>query len=245
MTKEAPITNVSCSLQKQAEIAYAIGIENARIPFYQVPSGFFCEEHTTLWRKHNTALFRSLQLYVRNLKQLLAWEEVLPSVDSDATPTLIMDYPHPVFKTICDIPITFKDQLLRAATILSRVSVGDLEYISSKHKDRRRNWTDAMKRATAIDADLSPLSELPAKDLYGSDTVKHFASLHGRFVHDAHPTLLEGINDAQQDSIGTTVYYSEGPYNLSAEIKVYCFTCPYSTRPIKLSTSTLIANIGH
>lgn len=64
MTKEALITNVSCNLQKQAGIAYAIGIENVRIPFYQVPSDFFCEEYTTLWRKHNTALFRSLQLYV-------------------------------------------------------------------------------------------------------------------------------------------------------------------------------------
>lgn len=49
-----------------------------------------------------------------------------------------------------------------------------------------------MKRAAAIDADLSPPYELAAKDLYGSDTAKHFASLHGRFVHDAHPTLLEG-----------------------------------------------------
>ena len=28
MTKEALITNVSCNLQKQAGIAYAIGIEN-------------------------------------------------------------------------------------------------------------------------------------------------------------------------------------------------------------------------
>ena len=67
MTKEALITNVSCNLQKQAGIAYAIGIENVRIPSYQVPSDFFCEEYTTLWRKHNTALFRSLQLYVRYL----------------------------------------------------------------------------------------------------------------------------------------------------------------------------------
>ena len=49
MTKEALITNVSCNLQKQAGIAYAIGIENVRIPFYQVPSDFFCEEYTTLW----------------------------------------------------------------------------------------------------------------------------------------------------------------------------------------------------
>ena len=65
MTKEALITNVSCNLQKQAGIAYAIGIENVRIPFYQAPSDFFCEEYTTLWRKHNTALFRSLQLSVR------------------------------------------------------------------------------------------------------------------------------------------------------------------------------------
>lgn len=47
MTKEALITNVSCNLQKQAGIAYAIGIENVRIPFYQVPSDFFCEEYTT------------------------------------------------------------------------------------------------------------------------------------------------------------------------------------------------------
>ena len=36
MTKEALITNVSCNLQKQAGIAYAIGIENVRIPFYPV-----------------------------------------------------------------------------------------------------------------------------------------------------------------------------------------------------------------
>lgn len=83
-----------------------------------------------------------------------------------------------------------------------------------------------MKRAAAIDADLSPPYELAAKDLYGSDTAKHFASLHGRFVHDAHPTLLEEINDAQQDSSGVTVYHSEGSYNLSAEIKVLLLHLP-------------------
>ena len=109
---------------------------------------------------------------------------------------------------------------------MSHVSIGDLEYISSKHKDRRRNQADAMKRAAAIDADLSPPYELAAKDLYGSDTAKHFASLHGRFVHDAHPTLLEEINDAQQDSSGVTVYHSEGSYNLSAEIKVLLLHLP-------------------
>ncbi|WP_455798438.1 hypothetical protein [Adlercreutzia sp. CNCM I-6207] len=63
MTKEALITNVSCNLQKQAGIAYAIGIENVRIPFYQAPSDFFCEEYTTLWRKHGT---------VNNLAQIPA-----------------------------------------------------------------------------------------------------------------------------------------------------------------------------
>ena len=83
-----------------------------------------------------------------------------------------------------------------------------------------------MEHAALEDASLLPLYELVTKNLYESDTAKHFASLHGRFMHDAHPTLLEGVNDAQQDSIGVIVYYSEEPYNLSTEIEMLLFHLP-------------------
>lgn len=226
MIEKAFIANIYTHLQKQAEIAYTIKIDNTHIPFYDAPSDFFCEEYTTLWRKYNAALFKSLQLYIRHLKQLLAWKEVLPAVTSNVAPTLIMDYLHPVFKTICDIPTTFKDQLLRAATKLSRVSAGDFEFISWKHKDHTKKWPKEMEHAALEDASLLPLYELVTKNLYESDTAKHFASLHGRFMHDAHPTLLEGVNDAQQDSLGAIVYYSEEPYNLSTEIEMLLFHLP-------------------
>lgn len=96
MIEKAFIANIYTHLQKQAEIAYTIKIDNTHIPFYDAPSDFFCEEYTTLWRKYNAALFKSLQLYIRYLKQLLAWKEVLPAVTSNVAPTLIMDYLHPV-----------------------------------------------------------------------------------------------------------------------------------------------------
>ncbi|NCA32195.1 hypothetical protein [Adlercreutzia muris] len=230
MTEEAFITNISASLQKQAEIAYSIKIDNAHIPFYHVPFDFFCEEYTTLWKKYNLALFRSLQLYIRYLKQLLAWKEVLPKANSDAAPTLTMDYLHPVFRSICDIPTTFKDQLLRAATKLSRVSTGDFELISWKHEDRSKKWPKEMERATLADVDLLPLCELVTEDLYESDTAKHFADLHGRFMHDAHPTLLEGMGDARQDSIGAIVYCSEEPLALNAELEALFRHLPLLSR---------------
>lgn len=65
--EKAFIANIYTHLQKQAEIAYAIKIDNTHIPFYDAPSDFFCEEYTALWRKYNTALFKSLQLYIRYL----------------------------------------------------------------------------------------------------------------------------------------------------------------------------------
>ena len=76
-----------------------------------------------------------------------------------------------------------------------------------------------MKHAALTDADLLPLFELVTKDLYESDTAKHFSDLHGRFMHDAHPTFLEGMKDAQQDSIGAIVYYSEEALDLNTELE--------------------------
>lgn len=219
MTEKAFITSISASLQKQAKVAYAIEIDGTHIPFHHVPSDFFCEEYMTLWEKYNTALFRSLQLYIRYLRQLLAWQEVLPEANSDIAPTLTMDYLHPVFRAICDTPTTFKDQLMRAATKLSRISSGDLALISWNHEDRTKNWPKEMKHAALTDADLLPLFELVTKDLYESDTAKHFSDLHGRFMHDAHPTFLEGMKDAQQDSIGAIVYYSEEALDLNTELE--------------------------
>lgn len=46
MIEKAFIANIYTHLQKQAEIAYTIKIDNTHIPFYDAPSDFFCEEYT-------------------------------------------------------------------------------------------------------------------------------------------------------------------------------------------------------
>lgn len=97
------------ALKEHSILSLQVRVEDAHTPYYRVPQDFGHDEFCVVWSEYNDALFRSLHLYIRYFRQLLAWEKLLPNVGSDVVSTLIMDYVHPVFRTICDIPVTFKD----------------------------------------------------------------------------------------------------------------------------------------
>lgn len=211
---------IASTFHRQAELCSAISIPEAHVLFAQVPSHLLADEFCTIWQEYNCALFQSLHLYVRYLKSLQAWDTLLPDIPSESVATIVMDYVFPAFRTICDIPVTFKDQLAKGAVKLAHITRGDYDVISEKHPHRRLNWHKEMAVLSETNDKIQELYAIADEALYRSKSARHFRELHGRFLHDSSVNLVQGLSSVIRDSRGAFLFTYEEPLNLTTELEL-------------------------
>lgn len=211
---------IASIFHRQAELCSAISIPEAHVLSGQVPSHPLADGFCTIWQEYNCALFQSLHLYVRYLKSLKAWDTLLPDIPSESLATIVMDYVFPTFRTICDIPTTFKDQFAKGAVKLARIARGNYDAISQEHSNRRLNWHKEMSFLSETNDKIQELYTIADEALYRSKSARHFRELHGRFLHDSSVNLVQGLSSVIQDSRGAFLFTYEESLNLTTELEL-------------------------
>ena len=153
-----------------------------------------------------------------------AWHEIVSDIDDESAElkdTLIMDYVYPVFIMACNIPNTFKDQLIRGCTkiaLLAKNNASCNMEIENEKRGNRRAWHDQMKEVCSGSPLGDRLCEIVANDLYSSDDAAHFRRIHGLVNHDVSQSLVSGLIEMREMGNGLTVQAYEGPFNLGEEL---------------------------
>ncbi len=115
---------------------YPMKLEDSHVSCHGVKLDFFNDIFCNVFNSYNCSLFECVRLMVRYEKLLSAWQAIIDEVDDRVIrDTLMMDYVHPTFTVLCDLPNVFKDRLARGCVKLASVSKGDCSCLNA----RRRN----------------------------------------------------------------------------------------------------------
>ena len=133
-----------------------------------------------------------------------------------------MDYVHPVFVTLCDVPNTFKDRFVRGCVKLAAISKGDSSYlveVDERKKPIRRNWFAEMRK-TCSDIPLGRrLCSVVNDDLYNCPDAAHFRDIHGATAHDLSQTLVSGLTQSCSPASGVVMQTYAEPFSLYRELE--------------------------
>lgn len=204
-------------LSKQVSLCYSIHLEDSEVvyrPWSAGPVAGFSE----LRNEYLYEVFDTVRQIIRFEKSLKAWDEVLGQVkDCTLGDVLRMDYAFPVFRTLFDLPILFKEQFIRYAVRLSLAAEGHSEKLEECSIWRSNHW---LKEFSALQspwaADLVSFQE---EHLYRSEDSKHFRDLHGRFGHDTPKSFLRGKGVTEFRSPGMVFSCVDSPVSISREIE--------------------------
>ena len=208
---------IAALIGKHPALYYSMQLEDSNVPHHAVRcdilNGTFCD----VFKSYNSALFDCVRLMIRYEKFLAAWRPIIDGVDDKVTrDTLIMDYVHPTFTVLCDLPNMFKDRLVRGCVKLASVSKGDYSYLS----DDRRNWFKSMEEVCG-DTELGrQMNDLVDGDLYKVDDAKHFIDIHGAGMHDLLPTLVSGTGVTMSPAKGVVILTYNAEFDLGKELEI-------------------------
>lgn len=193
---------------------YATG--DSRIPLHVVRRDFiyaYCD----VFASYNAALFDCIRLMIRYEKSLMAWQVIVDEVEGKVIrDTLVMDYVHPAFTLLCDLPNVFKDRLVRGCVRLASLSKGDYSYLC----DNRRSWFKAIK-SVCRDTELGRrLCDLVENNLYQEDDAKHFLDIRGAGMHDLQSTLVSGTGVTLSPVDGAILQAYSPSFSLNKELKI-------------------------
>ena len=210
---------------KHPNLYYSMELDGSHIEHHPNPVDLRYDSFCDVFKLYNDGLFDSLRLTIRYEKSLKAWCEIIPDVDdesSDLKNTLIMDYVYPVFIMACNIPNTFKDQLVRGCTKIALLAKSNESCIAETGTGKRRNrraWHDQMKEACSGTPLGERLCDIVANDLYSSDDAAHFRQIHGLVNHDVSQNLVSGLMEMCSMGNGLTVQMYKEPFNLGEELE--------------------------
>lgn len=209
---------------KHPGIYYPIALEDSCVSKHPDKGDMLNDVFCSVFTLYNNGLFDSIRLMIRYEKSLKAWEEIASTIDDESLRnSVVMDYVHPVFMVICDIPNTFKDRLACGCVKLASLAKGDDSYlveIDKKGRPNRLSWFNEMK-AVCPDASLgSRLCEIVEKELYECADAEHFRRIHGMSIHDLSPSLVSGLRDVSSMGNGLTAWSYSKSFDLCKELEV-------------------------
>lgn len=127
-----------------------------------------------------------------------------------------MDYVHPVFVTVRDLPNVFKDRLVRGCVKLATIAEGDYSYL----RKSRCNWFNAMSTACASSPLGKQLCSIVDKDSYKGADATHFRELRGSGMHDLSQTLVAGSSQIASSVNGLTMQVITEAFDLDKELEI-------------------------
>lgn len=215
---------IAAVLSKHPVLYYSAQLENSHIAAHRDKKSFLGDPFTDTYNAYNGALFDSVRQMIRYEKSLSAWSTVIADIDSkDVKYTLIMDYIHPVFRFLSDIPNVFKDQLVRACVKLATISKGDYSLVhinAAKDGAPRCNWFKKLQNSCSDTALGNQLIAIINEDLFEHPDAKHFRELHGNSAHDLTPTLVSGINQSYSAGDAVSIQTYTPPVDLPNELAI-------------------------
>lgn len=200
-------------------LALSMPVVDSHIAKNDVPISIV-NEFDALWREYDDALFGSIRRMVRYERSALAWVELLNGVEDKALrDTVTVDYVEPVFRTLVDLPLAFKDQLVKATVKLSILAYEGKPFEIIK-SIKRNGWLGEFRKRVSCDRVAGRLPHLVYDDLYGSEEAIRLRNLYGRALHDSSASLVEGRMFADLVAPGFVVYGEEGPIDLAGELGI-------------------------
>lgn len=215
------IDEVSKVLARHPVLCYTITLNESHVPIHPHKQGHLVSAFCDVCNSYNDGLFESIRLMVRYEKSLMAWEEITTGMESGPLKdTVIMDYAYPTFTALCDIPNTFKDQLVRACVKLSALARGDGFYNAVEEKGSRVNWFSEMSKLRSESCICGQLCDVVENDLFRNPDARHFRDIHGARVHDLSPSLVSGLAQSCVFGDGVTSLTWSGPFCLASELEI-------------------------
>lgn len=202
---------------KHPALYYPMRLEDSHVSCHGAKHDFSNDTFCDVFNSYNCSLFECVRLMVRYEKSLSAWQAIIDEVDDGVIrDTLMMDYVHPTFTVLCDLPNVFKDRLARGCVKLASVSKGDRSYLN----EHRRNWFQEMEKV-CLDTDIGcRMWEVVNGDLYKENDAKHFLDIHGAGMHDLLPTLVSGTGIVLSPVDGVILQAYSPSFDLGKELKI-------------------------
>lgn len=212
---------VSEVLERHPRLYYTTVLHDSHIPMHPRKHDLLGGMLSGVYNSYNDGLFESIRLMVRYEKSLMAWEEITAEMEGGPLKdTVIMDYAYPVFTALCDIPNTFKDQLVRACVKLSALARGDGFYNAIEEKDSRVNWFSEMSKLRSDSHACGQLCDVVENDLFRDPDARHFRDIHGARVHDLSPSLASGLVQSRVLGDGVVSLIWSAPFHLASELEI-------------------------
>lgn len=208
---------IAAFIGKHPALYYAMQPEDSDVPYHAVRYDILNDTFCDVFKSYNSALFDCVRLMIRYEKSLAAWRPIIDDADDKVIrDTLIMDYVHPAFTVLCDLPNMFKDRLARGCIKLASVSKGDYSYLDGG----RRDWFKAMGKVCR-DTELGrQMHDLVNGDLLKTDDAKHFLDIHGAGMHDLLPTLVSGTGVTLSPAKGVAILTYNAAFGLGKELEI-------------------------
>lgn len=216
------VTKVTESVRRHPDLYYSIKIEDEHIPFLPARGDPLNDTFCNVWHEYSYAMFDSIRQLIRYEKSLYAWKQLVEDTDDNVKNTVVMDYVFPTFRIACDLPSTFKDQVIRAVVKLTCISEGDSSPIatSSTGESKRMDWVKKIKRICKKNPDTKKLYDAIDRDLYNSQDATHFRNLHGFAIHDSSSNLVSGKPVTAAMASGVVMFGYEEPLDLVQELEI-------------------------
>lgn len=217
---EANFHEMQIVVSRHVQLMHTYELEGARVQFREVPNGLAASEYESVWSEYNSGLFNTLCLIIRYQKSLMAWRDLLLSISSEIESNIRIDYVNPVLRTACDLPSTFKDQMIRAVVKLYALKHPKDSQASKvlKQWDEFRDWYSKAKYFSGVDASFKEMLDSLNVKLHESSQAKALEMIHGRTIHDVFTNLVDGNCHTVHFDTGIVLGVYEEPVNLQEAI---------------------------
>lgn len=212
---------VSEALGRHPGLCYTTVLHDSHVPMHPRKHDLLDDVFSGVYNSYNDGLFESIRLMVRYEKSLMAWEEIAAEMEGGPLKdTVIMDYAYPVFIALCDIPNTFKDQLVRACVKLAALAKEDGSYIDVEERGSRVNWFSEMSKLRSESCICRQLCDIVENGLFRDPDARHFRDIHGARVHDLSPSLASGLVQSRVLGDGVVSLIWSAPFHLASELEI-------------------------
>jgi len=219
MFDEGFASSISEVVARHPALALSIQVEESHFAKKNVTLHLMSDEFHVTWERYNDALFDTLRRMVRYERSVLAWATLLDGVaDIDLKNTITADYVDPVFRVLADLPIAFKDQIIRGSVELS-VFKTDKSPFETIDGIKQGGWYTQFKNRVASDPASGELPALVNDGLYGSPEAERLRDLHGLAMHDVSSSLVEGRPFVERCDSGIVAFGVEAPLKIADELE--------------------------
>ena len=218
MAEKDFVTDISKVIAKHPALALSIKVDESHFAKKRVALSLLADEFHVIWARYNDGLFDTLRRMVRYERSVTAWCMLLNDiVDADLRNTITADYVDPVFRVLSDLPIAFKDQVVRGSVELAIVKQ-DPNPFETIGCIKQGGWYKQFKDRVAVDSRSGELPDLLNDALYSSREAKRLRALHGCAMHDVSSNLMEGNPFVEQLVSGVIAYGVESPLRIADEL---------------------------